>query len=242
MLHEGNGEIMRRNLEGFVPVKEQLTFDFIEPKAEPEIQKIVLPYFASPKCDNERLLNYQYEFREKGNKNALNEMYRLGLVVAVKFIKAKAKNNLHIAEMPRSEKKEKAHNAITYIVTRYLKIADFAITDSFTSYLFFRVLHELFHRREVDKVVDFLDAETIGTMKTEKITRRPKKKKPEDLLQLELEEIVSKKLVVIDADGTSQKMTMDEACREFRLTQKQIDYAVRSGHRLKTMFFDEAID
>lgn len=57
-------------------------------------------------------------------------------------------------------KEEKAHNAITYIIARYLRVKDFAITESFTGYLFLRIKHELFYQRKVDKIVDFVDWES----------------------------------------------------------------------------------
>lgn len=136
----------------------QQEFDFGElPSTE---QKRELPQFDTPKNDNEKLLNYQWEYKERGNQKALNAMYALGVEVAKKYINAKAKKNRHIAEMSWSDKEEKAHNAITYIIARYLRVADFAIQESFTSYLYLRVQHELFYHRKVDKIVDFVDLES----------------------------------------------------------------------------------
>lgn len=57
----------------------------------------------------------------------------------------------------KTDTEEKAHNAITYIIARYLRVKDFAITESFTGYLFLRIKHELFYQRKVDKIVDFVD-------------------------------------------------------------------------------------
>ncbi|MBR4005848.1 MAG: hypothetical protein IKI90_08380 [Treponema sp.] len=141
----------------------QLEFDFGELPASPSYaeRKPVppLPHFDTPKCDNERLLNYQWEYRENGDQNALNSMYALGYKIALKYIKTKERKNRHIAELCRSDKEEKAHNAITYIISRYLKVTDFSIRESFTSYLYYRVLHELYYRRKVDEIVSFVDME-----------------------------------------------------------------------------------
>lgn len=60
-------------------------------------------------------------------------------------------------KLAQCDKEEKAHNAITYIIARYLRVKDFAITESFTGYLFLRIKHELFYQRKVDKIVDFVD-------------------------------------------------------------------------------------
>lgn len=143
----------------------QMEFDFDElPKAEEtkeEREKPVLPHFDTPASDNEKLLNYQYAYREQNDARALNQMYTLGYRIALKFINAKAKKNKHIAALCMNDREEKAHNAITYIIEQYIKRADFAINDSFTAYLYLRIQHELFYQRKVDKIVSFVDTETL---------------------------------------------------------------------------------
>ena len=120
-----------------------------------------LPYFDTPESDNQRLLNYQYEYQIKGDTTAINRMYALGCKIALKYINAKAGKNPHIAHMSDNEKEEKAHNAITYIIARYLRVKDFSIRKSYTSYLYLRVQHELYYQRKVDKIVDFVDWERL---------------------------------------------------------------------------------
>lgn len=141
----------------------QLEFEFDElPKEiKAEEQKPALPRFDAPECDNERLLNWQHEYRTAGDAGALGRMYALGRRVALRYINAIASGNRHVAEMGADEKEEKAHNAITYIIARYLRKEDFAIRESFTAYLYLRVKHELFYRRKVDGIVDFVDMETL---------------------------------------------------------------------------------
>lgn len=119
-----------------------------------------LPYYPEPKNDNQRLLNYQYDYKIKGDKSALAKMYQLGAKVAARFIANIAESQKKIAQLRRSEREEKAHNAITYMITRYLRVKDFAITESFTAYLYLRVKHELFYQRKVDTIVDFVDWES----------------------------------------------------------------------------------
>ena len=134
----------------------QLEFDFNEsPK-----QKIALPHYDNPTCDNEQLLNYQWNFK-MGDKTALDKMYKLGLSIALRYISVHAKKNPHIAKLEPYRRKEKAHNAITYIITRYLKLSDFAIQKSFTSYIYLRIQHELFYKRKVDDIISFVDINTI---------------------------------------------------------------------------------
>lgn len=50
------------------------------------------------------------------------------------------------------------------------------------------------------------------------------------------------KVLVIYADGTQKVMELDEACRLYKLSEKQIMSAIRTGRRLKTMMYDEAVD
>lgn len=144
----------------------QQEFDFGEPY-EPagEKPKPALPHFDRPRNDNERLLNWQHDYKANGDADALNRMYRLGRRIALRYIETAARNNRHVAELPRSDKEEKAHNAITYIIARYLRVKDFAIRESFTAYLYLRVRHELFYRRKVDGLVDFVDLETLDRRK-----------------------------------------------------------------------------
>jgi hypothetical protein len=117
----------------------------------------MIPNYPEPKSDNEKLLNYQYDYKIKGDTAALNRIYALGSKIALKYINAQAGKNPHIAHMSDGEKEEKAHNAITYIIARYLRVTDFIIRKSFTSYLYLRVQHELFYQRKIDKIVSFVE-------------------------------------------------------------------------------------
>ena len=130
----------------------QLEFDFGGGKKVCD-----LPRFDAPKNDNERLLNMQYAYKVDGDRNALNDMYRVGLKVSLRYIAAIAKKNRHVRALCRSDKEEKAHNAIAYIIARLLKVEDFAVQKSFTAYLYLRIQYELFYQRKVDKIVDFVD-------------------------------------------------------------------------------------
>lgn len=139
-------------------VQQEFDFGGLEEEAE-KPRKPALPRFDNPKCDNERLLNLQWAYKEKGDKNAISSMYGLGLKVALKYINTKARKNRHVAALCGSDREEKAHNAITYIIEQYIRRPDFAIAESFTAYLYLRVQHELFYTRKVDRIVSFVDME-----------------------------------------------------------------------------------
>lgn len=137
-----------------MPIQLEFNFDELPEK------KTDLPHHEAPKNDNERLLNYQWDYK-RGDEAALNKMYELGYNIALRYISTHAKKNPHIAKLDKSRREEKAHNAITYIIARYLQIQDFAIHKSFTSYIYLRVQHELFYKRKVDDIVSFIDLDTI---------------------------------------------------------------------------------
>lgn len=122
-----------------------------------------MPHFDNPKNDNELLLNYQYEYKN-GNVKALNGMYKKGYLIAMKYISVNARKNKHIAILSESDKQEKAHNAITYIIERYFKVANWYIKKSFTAYLYMRVKHELYYVRKVDALIDYVGMEDLITI------------------------------------------------------------------------------
>ena len=131
-----------------------LEFDFGElPQTK---QTPTPPHYDQPRNDNERLLNYQWEYKN-GDKSALNAMYKLGCKIALKYINANARKNRHIGELSYSEKEEKAHNAASYIVEQYLKRPDFVIKNSMTGYLYKRVQFELYGKntRHCDQMLIF---------------------------------------------------------------------------------------
>lgn len=132
----------------------ELDFGLVFEVKEKSIVK--LPFFENPKDDNEKLLNLQFEYKH-GKQQALNAMYNVGLLVALKHITKVSKKNRFVRALSESEKNEKAHNAITYLVEKFLAENDFVITKNFLACIYFRVLHELFYKRKVDDLVQFVD-------------------------------------------------------------------------------------
>lgn len=139
---------------------EQILLPFDEFQIESKKEVVELPRYENPRTDNERLLQFQYEFRH-GDANALQKMYALGFTVAMKFINTEARRNKHIRHLDFDTKAEKANDATTYIIEQYLKRADFAIKKNWPGYLYLRIQHELYYRRKVDEIVDFIDIETL---------------------------------------------------------------------------------
>ena len=128
----------------------------LEEEKRLEDQNASLPHFPLPQNDNEYLLECQYEFRH-GDQESLVKMYKRLKTLSLKFINAIGQKNSHVRALSYEAKKIKAEDAATYLIEQYMKRADFAIVRNYPGYLFLRVLHELFYRREVDKLVDFVD-------------------------------------------------------------------------------------
>jgi hypothetical protein len=135
--------------------EQQCLFEDIQGEAEPGVLP-ELPYYADPKTDNQKLLNFQKEYRD-GDESALNRMYELSKIICAKYINKIGQKNRKVRSLSRLDKEGKAENAATYIIEQLITRPYFAITQSFTGYLWLRVMHELFYYREVDKIVDFVD-------------------------------------------------------------------------------------
>ena len=138
-----------------------LPFDFWEEEkqeAEKRQQEQIdsLPHFPEPKNDNEYLLECQWQYRH-GDQSALDRMYKRAKTLGLKFINAIGQSNSHVAALAYEAKKIKAEDAATYMIEQYIKRPNFAIEKNWPGYLFLRIAHEVYYRREVDKVVDFVD-------------------------------------------------------------------------------------
>lgn len=121
------------------------------PKAEKK-----LPHFDNPMNDNQRLMEYQYQYRH-GRPQALAEIFRLSYEICYKMINKETNRNRHIKDLSERQREEKASDAASYIIEMYLKESDWCITKSFIGYLYLRVQHELYYHRKVDEIVDFVD-------------------------------------------------------------------------------------
>lgn len=143
-------------------VQQRLPLDIPEdewPKDTDNVDPESLPYYETPRSDNQKLMNCQREFR-MGDKTALARMYKIMDLVARKYINkliSMAEPGNPIRRLSTEDRHIKASDAASYIVEQLITREDFMIKDSFTGYLWLRVLHECFYYRKVDKVVHFVD-------------------------------------------------------------------------------------
>lgn len=142
-----------------------LPFDFLE-----EEQQVTwdLPYFEAPKDDNERLLNLQYRYRVDGEQQALSEMYRIAIQIAPKLVSLVCKQFKQ--RLPGLDRYEKAHQAVTYIISAYLSKPRWAIKDSWTGYLYLAAKKQVLGKRKVDGIVDFVDMDDFFKEKDDRLT------------------------------------------------------------------------
>ena len=128
--------------------------------AKPQNRTIsVMPYFERPVSDDQQLFNFQFEFK-KGNAKALAGMYKKLFEVAYKTINNRSRTNGRIAALSADERKQKAHDAATYLIEQYLKRPEFVITESVTGYLYRRINWELYgkdHQNKRDQMVVYTD-------------------------------------------------------------------------------------
>lgn len=112
-----------------------------------------------PESDNQKLFNLQSRLKN-GDAQAMAEMYEMLLTIAYKTINNRSNSNAKIKALSADERKQKAHDAATYIIEQYLKRPNFEITNSITGYLYTRIKWELYgkdHQYKRDKMVVYTD-------------------------------------------------------------------------------------
>lgn len=109
--------------------------------------------------DDQQLFKLQSRLKN-GDAQAMAEMYEKLVTVAYKTINSRSNSNAKIKALSADERKQKAHDAATYLIEQYLKRPAFVITDSITGYLYTRVNWELYgkdHQYKRDQMVVYTD-------------------------------------------------------------------------------------
>ena len=117
-----------------------------------------------PRNDCQRFNNLQRDFRS-GRTEALGELYGLLQETAHKTINKICQSDPRVRELTQDERKQKAHDAATYLIEQFLKRPDFEITKSYTGYLYLRVLKELYGRRNCDKMLTQANVQKMSAKK-----------------------------------------------------------------------------
>lgn len=108
--------------------------------------------------DDQQLFNLQTKLKS-GDAQAMAEMYKKLVTIAYKTINSRSRSNAKVKALSADERKQKAHDAATYIIEQYLKRPAFVIKDSMTGYLYTRINWELFgeHQNKRDQMVVYTD-------------------------------------------------------------------------------------
>ena len=109
--------------------------------------------------DEQQLFSLQRRLKN-GDAQAMAEMYEKLVTIAYKTINNQSNSNAKIKALSADERKQKAHDAATYIIEQYLKRPAFVITDSITGYLYTRINWELYgkdHQYKRDQMVVYTD-------------------------------------------------------------------------------------
>ena len=106
--------------------------------------------------DEQQLFILQSRLKN-GDAQAMAEMYENLVTIAYKTINDQSNINAKIKALSADERKQKAHDAATYIIEQYLKRPEFVIKNSMTGYLFKRVQFELYGKnmRHCDQMLIF---------------------------------------------------------------------------------------
>lgn len=135
------------------------------PEVYPE--RIILskvPFIQNPQTQNDKLLNLQHDFIINHNQKALGLISEISLTICIKLIKKEIKRNKHLRNLTSEEVIEKAQDSMTRMIEVYLRDDLFFIKDSFTAYLYLCVKYILYHQSEADKIIDFVDMDSLSKL------------------------------------------------------------------------------
>jgi hypothetical protein len=60
-------------------------------------------------------------------------------------------------------------------------------------------------------------------------------------MEIKMEKATVTDKVLISKDGKTKEVSLEKICKELRVSPAQVALAIRTGHRLKTYYFDEAL-
>lgn len=118
-------------------------------------QKLVLPYFDNPQNDNERLLNYQYEYLKNNDNKAWGELITLAFIVAKRLVWKWMK--VKKIALDDIEQDEKTSIAVEYVLRRYKTHVGYYIEKNYISALKDGVRHAMLYVTKLDRETVYID-------------------------------------------------------------------------------------
>lgn len=145
----------------------QLEFGFMEELREKEqkerAEKRILPYFMHPRDDNQRLLNYQHDWLEKGDTGAWSRLWTLSRRVARRMIRAQARRKGFVLD--RLDEDDRVETAVCYVLRRYQD--GWYVKKAYLKAIKEGVVHALWYRTKADECVDSVSDEQLAQVRTE---------------------------------------------------------------------------
>ena len=121
-----------------------------------------LPHFDAPENDNERLLNYQYDFIVNGSQKAWGNLWKLTEATAGRMLANVCKlRNIHFS---REEWEDKRAEAVMYLLRRYKTRPGYRIEAEFPLHIWYAVKHVLDYKRKCDGLVDYVSGAELDTI------------------------------------------------------------------------------
>ena len=62
-----------------------------------------------------------------------------------------------------------------------------------------------------------------------------------NITEIKMEKTEVPEKVLISKDGKTKEVSLEKICKELRVSPARVALAIRTGHRLKTYYFDEAL-
>ena len=147
-----------------------LDFDFYEQEEKKEIDDLL--FFETPETDNQRLMNWQYEYYH-GRTEKLDEIFQLLLKIARKIISKEAKEKKLI--FCSEHKEELAVDSASLVIEQMLKNR-LKIRTSFIAYLYLQVKKTMYSKTKAEKLEDYCRHNNINFFALSEVEKRYVKK------------------------------------------------------------------
>lgn len=127
-----------------------------------------LPYYDNPVTDNDRLINYQYDWLINGNKESWDKLFVLSYSIIKNLIKSYTRDKHKYLD--KSEQAEKASEAALYVFRRFdaeyittlgpkeknnflkkFPLGQYYVTTNFIEFLRGGVIHAFNYKTELDR-------------------------------------------------------------------------------------------
>lgn len=144
----------------------QLEFGFMDELREAEqgekAERRNLPYFDTPRDDNQRLLNYQHDWLTNGDEKAWEKLWVLARKVARRMIRAQARRKGF--SLDRLDEDDRVDTAVCYVLRRYQD--GWYVKKAYLKAIKEGVVHALWYRTKADEIQDSVGDETLNQVRT----------------------------------------------------------------------------